>query len=170
MRKPPHSTFRRLCCRRRWWLLHAPRRAVSKTGCSSDEGHSNEAFGATQWSLACSQSPANTSPTALLRPTDARADYPLRPWPGHHGFASSFRPDCGGACTHTSTQQTRGHRAAWARAEWISPTRFGSRQGSKTSSGASTSASLIQELKLTCPDSWRQAASNELSRWLSFGH
>ena len=121
MRKPPHSTFRRLCCRRRWWLLHAPRRAGSKTGCSSDEGHSNEAFGASQWRLACSQSPANTSPTALLRPTDARADYPLRPWPGHHGFASCFRPDCGGACTHTLTQRGaivrrgRGLRAASGR-------------------------------------------------------
>ena len=73
---------------------------------------------ASQWRLTCSQSPANTSPTALLRPTDARADYPLRPWPGHHGFASCFRPDCGGACTHTLTQRGaivrrgRGLRAA----------------------------------------------------------
>ena len=55
-------------------------------------------------------------------PADRRArDYPLRPWPGHHGFASSFRPDWGGACTNTSTQRWaivrrgRGLRAASGR-------------------------------------------------------
>ena len=54
-------------------------------------------------------------------PTDARADYPLRPWPGQNGFESPFRPDCGGACTHTLTQRGaivrrgRGLRAASGR-------------------------------------------------------